>query len=97
MRLALPLKKEVSLEAGAMSVVNPLTALAFLEIARSGKHRAVVNTAAAGALGRMVDRALSREGITVINIVRRSDQVEALRADRSGLVFDSSLWTLIVS
>ncbi len=35
-RLALPLNDEVSFEAGAMSVVNPMTALAFLEIAKSG-------------------------------------------------------------
>lgn len=87
-RLALPLGADVSFEAGAMSVVNPLTALAFLEIARSGKHKSVVNTAAAGALGRMVDRVLTSEGILVINIVRRPDQLEAL--SRAAVVLDSS-------
>lgn len=87
-RLALPLSDDVSFEAGAMSVVNPLTALAFLEIAESGKHKAVVNTAAAGALGRMVDRVLTSAGIRVINVVRRPDQVEAL--SEAVVVLDSS-------
>lgn len=90
MRLALPLKEEVSFEAGAMSVVNPLTALAFLEIAESRQVSAVVNTAAAGALGRMVDRVLTRAGITVINVVRRAEQAETLRQRGSETVFDSS-------
>lgn len=34
-RLALPLGGQVSMEAGAMSVVNPMTALAFLEMTKS--------------------------------------------------------------
>ncbi|MEA1903213.1 MAG: alcohol dehydrogenase catalytic domain-containing protein, partial [Actinomycetota bacterium] len=53
-RLALPLNNDVSLQAGAMSVVNPMTALAFLELSRSSGAKAVVNTAAAGSLGRMI-------------------------------------------
>lgn len=87
-RLALPLSDDVSFEAGAMSVVNPLTALAFLEIAETDKHKAVVNTAAAGALGKMVDRVLTSEGIRVINVVRRPDQVERLSG--AAVVLDSS-------
>jgi NADPH:quinone reductase-like Zn-dependent oxidoreductase len=87
-RLALPLNDDVSFEAGAMSVVNPLTALAFLEIAESRRHKAVVNTAAAGALGRMVDRVLTSAGIRVINVVRRPDQVEAL--SEAAVALDSS-------
>ena len=43
---ALPLAKSVSLEQGALSIINPLTAVAFLEIAKEGKHKAIVLTAA---------------------------------------------------
>ena len=82
-RLALPLGGQVSLQAGAMSVVNPMTALAFLEMTKSAGSRAVVNTAAAGALGRMIDRVLSSEGIEVINLVRRAEQVEVVGRRRS--------------
>ena len=87
-RLALPLNDDVSFEAGAMSVVNPLTALAFLEIAESAKHKAVVNTAAAGALGRMIDGVLTSAGIKVVNVVRRPDQVESL--SEAAVALDSS-------
>ena len=38
-----------------MTLVNPLTALAFFEIAKQNKHRAIINNAAASALGRMVE------------------------------------------
>jgi NADPH:quinone reductase-like Zn-dependent oxidoreductase len=89
-RLALPLGDEVSFEAGAMSVVNPLTALAFLEIAKSGDHKGVINTAAAGALGRMVDRVLRGDGIKVINVVRRSDQARSLTDSGAEIALDSS-------
>jgi NADPH:quinone reductase-like Zn-dependent oxidoreductase len=89
-RLALPLNDEVSFEAGAMSVVNPMTALAFLEIARSGGHAGVINSAAAGALGRMVDRVLTADGIKVINVVRRSDQARSLTDSGAEIALDSS-------
>jgi NADPH:quinone reductase-like Zn-dependent oxidoreductase len=89
-RLALPLGSDVSLEAGAMSVVNPMTALAFLEMSRTAASGAVVNTAAAGALGRMIDRILSSEGIRVINVVRRPEHVDELTLDGTDIVLDSS-------
>jgi NADPH:quinone reductase-like Zn-dependent oxidoreductase len=73
-----------------MSVVNPMTALAFLEIARSGNHRSVLNTAAAGALGQMVDRLLSSAGIRVINILRRPAHVDEVAKHGADLVLDSS-------
>ena len=47
---AQPLDQAVSLEQGAMSGANPLTATAFVEIAKKGGHKAIVLTAAAGAL-----------------------------------------------
>ena len=55
-----PLGKKVSLEQGAMSLVNPLTAWALMDLARRGGHRAVVQTAAASALGRMILRLAQR-------------------------------------
>jgi NADPH:quinone reductase-like Zn-dependent oxidoreductase len=73
-----------------MSVVNPLTALAFLEIVKSGGHKGVINTAAAGALGRMVDRALRADGIKVVNVVRRSDQARSLTDSGAEVALDSS-------
>ncbi len=53
-RRCIPLKKHISLEQGAMMVVNPWTAWALLDTARRGGHRAAIHGAAASALGRML-------------------------------------------
>lgn len=91
-RQCMPLPGTVSLEQGAMTIVNPLTAWALLEIARKEGHRGVVQTAAASALGRMILRLGMRRRTPVIHIVRRPAQVELLRALGAGadMVLDSS-------
>jgi NADPH:quinone reductase-like Zn-dependent oxidoreductase len=87
---ALPLRESVSLEQGATSVINPLAASAFIEIAKKGGHEAIVLSAAASNLGRMVNRLASSEGIEVINVVRRDAQVELLRQQGASIVLNSS-------
>jgi NADPH2:quinone reductase len=77
--LCIPLRKWVNMEQGANMLVNPLTAWGLLEHARRGRHRAVVQSAAASALGRMVVRLGRRFSIVTINIVRRPEQAELLR------------------
>lgn len=78
--LCVPLQKNVSLEQGATLVVNPMTAVIFLDIIKRGKYPAVVNTAAASQLGRMLLRLSLKTSFPLINIVRREDQAEILRA-----------------
>jgi NADPH:quinone reductase len=85
-----PLGRKVSDEQGSMSLVNPLTALAFFEIARQGKHRAIINNAAASALGRMVALLGKKHRIPVINIVRSQNKLEMLRKLGSQYVLNSS-------
>lgn len=85
-----PLAKKLSLEQGATLVINPMTALAFFDIARQGKHRAVVSNAAAGALGRMILRLGQRYRIPVIHLVRRHEHVELLRSLGAEHVLDTS-------
>jgi NADPH:quinone reductase-like Zn-dependent oxidoreductase len=87
---ALPLDKSVSLEQGAMSVVNPLTAIALLSIAKKGGHKTMINTAAASALGQMINRLSRVEGIQVINIVRRDAQVAFLKQQGAAIVLNSN-------
>jgi NADPH:quinone reductase-like Zn-dependent oxidoreductase len=87
---ALPLFDSVSLEQGAMAVVNPLTATAFLEIAKKGGHKTIVLTAAASALGQMVNRLGRSAGVQVISIVRREAQVELLKQQGATVVLNSS-------
>lgn len=72
------LGKEVSLEQGAMSFVNPLTALDFIKIAKAGNFNSIVMSAAASALAKMVQYLADKEGIAFAGVVRRAEQVEKL-------------------
>ena len=85
-----PLGRKVSDEQGSMSLVNPLTALAFFEMAKQNKHKAIINNAAASALGRMVEMLGEKHRIPVVNIVRNKTQAEKLRQIGSQHVLDSS-------
>ena len=63
----------------ASSFVNPLTVLAFIETMKMENHNAIVNTAAASNLGQMLVKVCNDDKIPLVNIVRKSDQVEALK------------------
>jgi len=77
---SIPLPQRLSLEQGSMLIVNPMTALAFFDIAKRNRHIAIVSNAAASALGRMILRLGQIYRIPVIHIVRRTEQVELLRS-----------------
>ena len=65
---------------GASSFVNPLTALGMVETMRREGHKALVHTAAASNLGQMLNRICIQDGIGLVNIVRKKEQEEILRA-----------------
>jgi NADPH2:quinone reductase len=88
--MCFPLSSKVTDEQGSMSLVNPLTALAFFEIAKQNRHKAIINNAAASALGRMVELLGEKHRIPVINIVRNQKQEEMLKNLGSRYVLDSS-------
>lgn len=88
--MCFPLSAKVDDEQGSMSLVNPLTALAFFELVKKNRHKALINNAAASALGRMVELLGSRHNIPVINIVRNNDQAGMLLNTGSRYVLDSS-------
>jgi NADPH:quinone reductase-like Zn-dependent oxidoreductase len=73
-----------------MLVVNPLTALAMIQMAKDGRHRAIVNTVAASVLGGMILSRARHEGIPVVNVVRRPGQVDVVRSRGAEYVLDSS-------
>lgn len=52
----LQIPDEVSFEHASMSFVNPLTALGMIECAQIYGSKAIVQTAAASQLGRMINR-----------------------------------------
>jgi len=74
---------------GASSFVNPLTALGMVETMRREGHKALVHTAAASNLGQMLNRICIKDGIGLVNIVRRPEQEALLRAAGALHVCDS--------
>ncbi len=75
---------------GASSFVNPLTALGMVETMRGEGHTALVHTAAASNLGKMLQRICDKERIALVNIVRNQQQVDLLRSMGAAHVCDSS-------
>jgi len=65
---------------GASSFVNPLTALGMLETIRREGHSALVHTAAASNLGQMLVKLCIKDGVPLVNIVRKPDQEDLLRS-----------------
>lgn len=75
---------------GAACFVNPLTALSMVEVMRREGYTALVHTAAASNLGQMLNRICLADGVGLVNIVRRPEHVELLRAAGAEHVCDSS-------
>ena len=88
-KACVPLRKNISCEQGATMLINPLTALAMVETAKKAGHRAIVQTAAASQLGRMVLRLTQDSGLALVNIVRRKEQEDILRSMGADLVLNS--------
>ena len=63
------------------SIVNPLTASGFIDTCQKNKVTAVIQDAAASALGKQFIRLCKHYGITLINVVWREEQVELLKKE----------------
>jgi len=81
---------DVSYEEGCAVFVNPLTAVAFIEIAQKRKLRSIVHTADASSLGKMLVRLGRRNNIDVICVVRRPEQVEELKKEGAKYILNSA-------
>lgn len=93
--MCVPVSKKITMEQASMMFVNPMTALAFFEIHKNLPHsnktkRAIINTAAASALGRMIIQLGKKYDVPVISIVRRKEQVEMLEAEGAVYILNSS-------
>ena len=72
------------------SFVNPLTALAFVETMKMENHTAIINTAAASNLGQMLVKICKDDGVPLVNIVRKPEQVKVLKDLGAEYVCDTS-------
>mgnify|MGYP000035300292 CR=1 FL=1 len=68
-------------EQAAAPFVNPLTALCMVEAMRIEGHRALVHTVGASNLGLMLNRICAADGIGLVNIVRRPEQIDLVKAE----------------
>ena len=75
---------------GASCFVNPLTALGMVETMKREGHKALVHTAAASNLGQMLNRICLKDGVPLVNIVRKPEQEQLLRAQGAKHVVNSS-------
>ena len=87
---ALPLPSGTTPAEGASWFVNPLTSLGMVETMRLEGHRALVHTAAASNLGQMLQKVCLEDGVPLVNIVRKAEQVELLRGMGASHVCNSS-------
>ncbi len=75
----LPLIEGISLDEASSFFVNPMTAWAMVTRCQNENHPAMIQTASASALGKMVVRLCAEKNIPLINVVRKTEQEVALR------------------
>lgn len=88
-RTCVPLHRDVDDDRGATLIINPLTAIGLVVEARARGARALLQTAGASQVGRMVLRLASEAGVPLVNVVRREAQAELLRSLGAEHVLDS--------
>jgi NADPH2:quinone reductase len=91
----LPLPAGATAADGASCFVNPLTALGMTETMRREGHKALAHTAAASNLGQMLNRICLKDGIGLVNIVRKPEQAALLKAQGAQHVCVSSAPTFM--
>jgi NADPH:quinone reductase-like Zn-dependent oxidoreductase len=91
----LVLPEGTAASAGASAFVNPLTALGMVETMQREGHNALVHTAAASTLGQMLTKLCLDEDVPLVNIVRKSEQEQILRAFGAAHVLNSTSPTFI--
>jgi NADPH:quinone reductase-like Zn-dependent oxidoreductase len=90
-RQARPMPDDIPDEQAASYFVNPATALAMVRhVLKIPRGEFLLQTAAGSALGRMIIRLARHDGIKTINVVRRREAVEELKAIGGDIVLSSA-------
>ncbi|WP_439135581.1 zinc-binding dehydrogenase [Pseudomaricurvus sp.] len=88
--MCLPLAEGTTAKEGASCFVNPLTSLGMVETMKMEGHKALVHTAAASNLGQMLNKICMADGVDLVNIVRKQEQVDILKALGAKYICNSS-------
>jgi len=75
----IPIPDNIELEQGSAFFINPLTALGMVDRLIELKAKAVIVTAAASQIARMILKLCDKNGIQAICLVRKQEQAEYLR------------------
>lgn len=86
----LVMNEGTDVEDAASPFVNPLTALGMVETMRAEGHTALVHTAAASNLGQMLVKICLKDGVDLVNVVRKQEQVDLLKDIGAKHVVNSS-------
>ncbi len=88
--MCLPLEDGTTAKEGASCFVNPLTSLGMVETMKMEGHKALVHTAAASNLGQMLNKICQADGVELVNIVRKQEQVDILKGLGAKYICNSS-------
>jgi len=72
--------EDIPIEDAASFFVNPFTAVGIIDTVKENGASVFIHTAAASHLGQMLVKLSPSQGVTVVNVVRREEQAEMLRA-----------------
>lgn len=84
------LPEEVPVEDGCSFFINPFTVVGIVDEVLSHGERAFIHTAAASQLGQMMVKYCQAKHVTVVNLVRRQEQVEILQKLGAQHIVDTS-------
>ncbi|EGR31097.1 zinc-binding dehydrogenase family protein, putative [Ichthyophthirius multifiliis] len=85
-----PLNDDVSYTQGCSSFINPMTVVCMLETVKQKEVKTVIHSAAASSLGKMMVRYFKQNGVNVINIVRKEEQVQTLKKEGAQYILNST-------
>jgi len=84
-----PVPDSLTFEEAAQLTVNPISAFGVFDVLGIQKGQFLIQTAAGSSIGRIVIQFAKERGIKTINIVRRDDQIEELKALGADYVINS--------
>ena len=77
----LPLPEQISDAMGAQLIAMPFSAISMLDMLKAGKGDWIIQTAANGAVGRVMAILAEARGVHLLNLVRRDEAAADLRAE----------------
>lgn len=86
--IALP--DDANMANASAAFVNPMTALGFVGTMKREGYQAILHTASASNLGQMLNRICQEDGIPIVNVVRKAEQVDLLKRNGAKIVLNSS-------